>query len=300
MEIVYLHNKDIDRVLWDSCISKSNCNLIYGQSFFLDAMVPGWEAIVINNYEAVIPLPVKIKFGIRYIYYAAFTQQLGLFSTRDNISFSAVLTFLKKHIKYGHLFLNHCNTFFNETEARTNFILPLDKPYEEIYSNYKNDLKKNLKLTKINTWKYSKNLEIEKAIKMYKDHYTQRHSNVKDADYMNLQNFCNKILIENKVITRAVINDENEILSIALFFLHNNRIYNILNTTTENGRTNSANHFLLNEVIKEFANSNYIFDFEGSDLPGVKSFYEKFSPVNEPYFIYKYNNLSFPLKLFKK
>jgi hypothetical protein len=72
-----------------------------------------------------------------------------------------------------------------------------------------------------------------------------------------------------------------------------------MNTTTSEGRKVEANHYLVDSVIKEFAGTSLTFDFEGSDLPGVKSFYENFGAVNEPYFIVKYNNLPWPFYLFK-
>ena len=73
-----------------------------------------------------------------------------------------------------------------------------------------------------------------------------------------------------------------------------------MNTTTSGGKIVAANHFLFDKIIEEFAGSNYILDFEGSDLPGVKSFYEKFCPLDEPYFYLKINNLHPILKLLKK
>ena len=53
-------------------------------------------------------------------------------------------------------------------------------------------------------------------------------------------------------------------------------------------------------MIKEFAGKPLLFDFEGSDIQGVKSFYEKFGAVNQPYFHYHHNQLPGILKLLKK
>jgi hypothetical protein len=73
-----------------------------------------------------------------------------------------------------------------------------------------------------------------------------------------------------------------------------------MNTTTTPGRKLKANHFLINNIIKEFSQTNLLFDFEGSDLAGVKEFYQNFGPVNQPYFHYHFNFLPFPLNLAKK
>ena len=73
-----------------------------------------------------------------------------------------------------------------------------------------------------------------------------------------------------------------------------------MNTTTPAGRKTEANHFLLDSIIKEFSDQPFVFDFEGSDLPGVKAFYQNFGPVNEGYLMVKYNNLPWPLSWLKK
>ena len=73
-----------------------------------------------------------------------------------------------------------------------------------------------------------------------------------------------------------------------------------MNTTTSEGKLVSANHFLFDKIIEEFAGSGFILDFEGSDLHGVKSFYENFNPINEPYYYLKINKLPTLLKLLKK
>ncbi len=39
-----------------------------------------WDALVLDDYQAVMPLTWRSKFGIRYLYQPAFTQQTGIFS----------------------------------------------------------------------------------------------------------------------------------------------------------------------------------------------------------------------------
>ena len=99
---------------------------------------------------------------------------------------------------------------------------------------------------------------------------------------------------------RDAVNKKGEILSTALLLFDGKRFYNMMNTTTDKGRKMSSNHYLMNSIIQEFAGQPYIFDFEGSDLPGVKAFYENFGAANEQYFHIKYNNLPWTVKLIKR
>ena len=93
---------------------------------------------------------------------------------------------------------------------------------------------------------------------------------------------------------------KHELLAIALLLKDDNRIYNLANSTTTLGRKTEANHFLIDNILKEFANTTFIFDFEGSDLAGVKIFYQKFGAVEEPYFHWHFNNLPWWIKWMKK
>ncbi len=89
-------------------------------------------------------------------------------------------------------------------------------------------------------------------------------------------------------------------MATSLLLRDEKRLYNMMNTTTLAGRKKESNHFLLNAIIEEFSGQDLVFDFEGSDLPGVKSFYESFGPINQPYYKIKYNQLPSLVRLLKK
>ena len=263
-------------------------------------MADNWDAIVVNNYEAVLPLPFRKKWGIKYVYHPAFVQQLGLCTTNKNISLVDILPEIKKYFKYADLYLNFTNINIEHTISKTNFTLKLSNHYSYYTENYKNDLKKNLKKSTKEFLEYRNDSSIEEAIVIYKKIYEDRHISIKENDYNNFITLCKKIASDNKAFTRSVYDEAENLLAIGLFLLHNNRIYNVMNTTTAMGKTFAANHLLFDKLIEEFCNSNYTLDFEGSELPGVKSFYENFNPKNEPYYYLKINNLNTVLKIFKK
>ena len=300
LNVQYIPNAAIDRVLWDKCVVKSNCNLVYLQSAFLDAMATNWDAIIVNNYEGIFPLPFRKKWGIKYVYPPAFLQQLGLCTTNDKITVLDILPLLIQHFKYADLHLNFTNKQQENSIEKTNYILPLSKDYNYCVANYSNDLRKNLKKSKKESLIYAKENNISLAISLYRSQYQNRHKSITDLDYKNFEKLCLGLLKKDKVFTRAVYSNNKELLSIALFLFDNNRMYNVMNTTTSEGKLVSANHFLFDKIIEEFAGSGFILDFEGSDLQGVKSFYENFNPVNEPYYYLKINELPTLLKLLKK
>lgn len=305
-DILFLHNNEIDKQQWDECINTSSNGLIYARFFYLDNVCPGWKALTGENYEWVFPITYKTKFGISYLYQPPFTQQLGVFAKADIVvPFKEILHWLKQHYNFWEIHWNYTNK--NEfiispvrITAATNFILHLSASYESIAANFHSGHVKALQRSKRFKLIYKTMQDYDKCIDLYRKYYGQRIPHVKESDYKKFSNIC-EIAAKNKMLQcRQVMDNEDELLSAALLLYDGRRLYNIINITTETGRQTEANHFLLDSIIKEFSGRELLFDFEGSDLPGVKTFYKNFGAVNQPYFMLQYNNLPWPFKLFKK
>lgn len=304
--IQLLSNHEIDRNLWDKCIIASPNGLIYARSFYLDNMCPGWKALAAENYDWVLPLTQRTKWGISYLYQPSFTQQLGVYARPGiDIPFPGIIECLQKHYSFCETDWNYAIerkkicTDFQITEA-TNFILNLNDTYQNLFKNYHNDLVKNLKRSHRFHHLYRETADYNKCIRLYKQYYASRLPMIKDVDYQQFRQMCDCANEHNGVTCREVVNKENEIMACALLLSDGQRLYNIMNTTTEAGRRTAANHFLVDAIIREFSGKDVLFDFEGSDVPGVRSFYENFGAVNQPFFRVKYNKLPWPLRLVKK
>ena len=123
---------------------------------------------------------------------------------------------------------------------------------------------------------------------------------VTTANYQRLKAIAKQLFDYQQCFLRKVLDRKNNLLAGALFFKDENRIYNILPSSTEEGRKASAMHYLIDSVIQEFAGTPLIFDFEGSDVPGIKAFYQSFGAVNEPYYHLHYNHLPVPYRWLKR
>jgi hypothetical protein len=299
-----LPKKNIDPKKWDKCVF-DNKALIYCKKQYLDIMADEWFGIVLNDYEAIMPICIKQKFGIRYGYTPAFVQQLGLIGINKLTTTNELLIALKKEIlniaRYGDIQFNYKNLFATTfCETKTNFIIDLKNNYEYIFTHYKNDLKQNLKKTAKEEFIYTTTSDVEFAVDTYKNTYGERMLNISNSDYLNFKKLCTQLATTNNCIVRQVLNKQQEVLAIALLLVDENRIYNIANSNTALGRATEANHFLIDNILQEFAGSGLTFDFEGSDLPGVKQFYQKFGALNEPYYHWHFNELPWWIKWLKK
>jgi hypothetical protein len=298
--IVYVSHAKIDKQKWNACIHVAINGLVYASSDFLDAMSPGWDALVCGDYKAVMPVTWRSKMGFRYVCQPAFAQQLGVIYTNEKYR-AVIPSFLSKlaiEYKLVEIFLNFDNVSEPLPAKHQNFVLPLDRSHEAIRLNYKNDLLKNLKRTEKFNLQYTIQTSATEAIQLYKQYYGKR-MHIREVDFESLTALAHSWIENGKAFVREVRLPSGKLLSTGLFLKDEKRIYNIASTTLPDGRTLEANHFLMDALIKEFAGTGLLLDFEGSDLPGVARFYQKFSPIAQPYAFWKSNRLPTWMKWLK-
>jgi hypothetical protein len=299
-EIEILPSHKIDKQKWDDAINSSTSPLIYATSIYQDHLADNWHGIVIENYETVMPIAWRKKYGIRYAYDVPFIQQLGWFSKNAITNASPLIRSLLSFCKYGDYNFNYDNKvgLTNMTD-RKNYVIDLSRPYTEIVSNYKTDLTNNLKKAQKEEFIYA-NEKVDTAIEIYTSLYREKIPRTTETDLINFRRLCTELFKSNRAFAKKVMSGSGELLAVALLLKDEKRLYNIMNSTTEAGRKAEANHFLLNNILQEFAGRNLIFDFEGSDIRGVKIFYEKFGAVNQRYYKMHFNQFPFPLNLLKR
>ena len=298
--ISIIPSHEIDCKRWDECISQSSNDIIYAHSFYLNAMCDDWCGLIINDYETVLPIPFRKKLDITYSYTPAFIQQLGLFGKEKTLN-DAIIQSIKKYFRFGDIMLNFENQIsaVQKIKSLTNLIIVLSDSYESIQSHYKKDVLLNIKKSEKENLVYTDSNDVEYVIQLYQLHYQSRTKHTTAKDYSNFTKLILQLHQTNHCIAKAV-EYNGIIVAAALLLKDNKRIYNIMNVVTEEGRKKEANYFLMNNIIQEFAGTELIFDLEGSDLPGVKSFYQKFGAINQPYFHWHFNDLPWYIKLVKK
>jgi hypothetical protein len=299
LPINYLTRDKIDIGKWDRCIRQSHNKLPYAFSYFLDNMAPGWEALIVGDYHMVMPLTWKKKWGLRYLYQPPFIQQLGVFSENE-ISADQLASFIsamKSRFRFAEIFLNFQNQVI-PASARQNYILSLSPAYEQLKRGYKNDLVKNLRVAE-KAGLTCGNGELETSLQSYQHEYRKRLPHVKKSDYDAFRIVCLSAAANNKLVIRSAYDADRVMLSSALFILDAGRLVLLLSVTSSDGRLKSANHFLLDQVIREFSGQPLVLDFEGSAIPGIAHFYKNFGSINQPYYFLRYNQFPWWIRIVK-
>jgi len=282
--IRYLTNSQIDREKWDNTVKTSCYETAYAYSWYLDLVAENWDALVEDDYEAIMPLPWKKKYFIGFIYQPVNCQQLGIFATDppDSNRIKAFMNHIPSAFRMADLCMNSSNMQIPaglKVSKNNNYIIYLNESYEKLSSRYHTNTKRNQ----------------AKAAKT-----SCRTGNVSSGEFLDLKSSNEqgsndpekyarlKRIIEAVIggghgeIQGAWINDE---LCAAVFWLYSEtRLIYLLSESSELGKENRAMFMIVDEFIRNREKSNKILDFEGSNIPSIARFFEGFGASPEEYY----------------
>lgn len=301
--IQYIKNRDIDKARWDECIRSATNGLVYAYSFYLDTMSPGWNALVLNDYEKIMPLTWNKKWGVRYLYQPFLTAQLGIFG--NNITAEEIGAFIQKaqeQFRFIEINLNYKNNTglrsIQYTE-RKNYVLSLNQSYDILCLHYNENTRRNSKKCQQSGAIVKTDIEVGSlialAVRQMQLQGTKPGQNVER--FRKLYNYLQE---KQMATTYGVYSAEGVLLASAAFFFSHNRACYILVGNNPEARSTGASHALIDAFIKDHAGKSLILDFEGSDIPTLTQFYAGFGAENEPYPAIRINRLPFYLKWLKE
>lgn len=300
--IHYLRRQDIDDAKWDACIRNAANGLIYGQTFFLDTMTEGqWDALVGGDYQAVMPLTWRKKFGFYYLYQPFFTAALGVMGD-DMKPIDDFLAAIPSKFRLWDFHLNESNHISRyppvTITSRINYLLPLHQPYDLIREGYSRLAGRMLRR--------AVDLSIDRTnapsaiIDLYRKTYTSAHPDITDEDFQRLKNCADLAYDNGHVSTWLALSPDGKILSFYLAFADERFVYSVLGGSTPEGKESGAFYLLTDALIREYAGQSRTFRFEGSDLSGIAFFNSQFGPEQVHYSHITLNRLPFPINLIKR
>lgn len=302
-QIKYLPHKEIDKEKWDACISNAPNGLIYGHSFYLDHMAKHWDALILRDYEAVMPLTWNKKYSFSYLYQPAFTASLGVFGKHlGKEMIDDFINTIPSKFKLIEISLNSGNFFSSAKSSsllRSNYILPLNNPYEELYKAYRENHKRNITKAFQLGCRLNKEVPVDEVIRLNEEQL-KHIDGTKPGDYLNFKKLYGLLKAKGQAKVYAIVDPKSKILASAVFFFSHNRAYYIMVGNHPDGKTIGASHALIDAFIKDHANQNLILDFEGSDIRNLAFFYSGFGATEEIYPGLKINKLPWYVRLLKR
>ncbi len=302
-QIRFVSFAEIDFNKWDDCITNASNGLIYGYSFYLNHMAHRWDALVLNDYEAIMPLTWNKKYGIAYLHQPFLTAQLGVFGNFITAPLlEAFLQAIPSRFRYWDIYLNYKNDFTLEKyrlAQRKNFVLNLQKPYAALLGNYRENIQRNIRKSELAGCQVVKDIQV----KMVTDLALKQMKKFSKGAVKNLLRFAklySYLVKRHQARTYGVLSERKELIASCVFIYSHNRAYYILVGNHPGGRTTGASHMLIDSFIKDNAGKNLWLDFEGSDIRSLAFFYTGFGAGEEMYPGLKQNKLPAVLKWLKQ
>lgn len=283
--IRYLKNEQIDSNKWDACIHASSPSLLYAYSWYLDIVCDDWDALVLGDYTAVMPLPFAKKVGIKLALQPPFCQQLGVFSS-EAVSAAMVTDFLNhipNQFRWVALNLNYRNQVALAEKKKANFVLDLMPDYETLADNYDRSLQRGIKKAQKSSCSLLEGIDVASILDLLDYQNKEKNMGISPRSREKLQRLIQISTQKGVLLSVGMYSPVNHLCSVALILHDKQRLYYLIGASDEMGREFKAMPCILDHVIKKYAGQGITLDFEGSEIPGVAKFFAGFAAKNSPY-----------------
>lgn len=304
--IRYVKHKDIDPTRWDACIRSAWNSRIYGYSWYLDAACQQqWDALILDDYSAVFPLPCRKRWTVHYVYTPFFIQHLGLFSQKslslqDQAEFLAAIPAFFRLVELNINFLPVAPIADFRFQPRRNIELSLQQPYEEIRARYSENTRRNLKTAERARIRVNEVGLSEAVIQLFRRERGRAIRHWKNEDYQRLDLLLEKCKTEQSRLMLEARSNEGEYLAGAVFLMTDQRAIFIFSATGQAARGTGAMTALIDTFIRDHAGKMTVLDFEGSEDPGLARFYNGFGAQETTYAMAIRNHLPKLFRLLKR
>ena len=265
MKIQYLQQHEIDKTKWNSCIHYAINGNIFGYMWMLDAVTREWDALVVGDYETVLPLPYRLDvLGRKKVFQPELARELGVYSIKflSKARIQAILEAIPEEFRSIEITLNEqllAEDFEGfEMESHTNHQLPLMKPYEEIADGFSRDLLLSLEKTKA-ALRPAGTLKPEKIADFYQKYNTTHRE--KKTNFHALQRIMWNALHRGWGFSSGVTDQEGNLLAVDFFLTSHSKVVSLLPTASPAGEKVGAPAFLINLFLHNSAGKPSLLDF---------------------------------------
>lgn len=263
MTIRHLKHEEIDKLKWDKCINRSFNGIVYAYSWYLDIVSFHWEALVLEDYDAVMPLPVKKNYALTTLKQPDFTAQLGIFTSKllDLKLVSQFLDALPEKFRKVELTMNPFNKVsHSKFHSKDCFLYELDliAPYKSLYLKFSNEVRESIKQSKVNKIQVLKQVNLKDLLLLKKG------TSKEPLTFENL-NMLRRIIpftiSYNLGETFGAYDDKNELVAAAFFIKSHQKVFQLVSACTPYGRSIKADIAIMNSYIREYAERSMTLNF---------------------------------------
>lgn len=305
IRISYIKHSEIDKIKWDNCINNSKNGNIYAWSWYLDAVSENWDALISDDYQYLMPLTWRQKWGFNYLYRPLLSQQLGVFSPFE-ITNEITREFIRqipKKFRLIEITLNRSNSLNDRNVRLSKHIsceLDLYSDYNTLESAYSQNNRRNIKKTDKNNLIYDPEVMAEEFLSlMWEDSSAGSAILLQTHNQNILQELLRSMKRQKSGRIIGARNSEQELIAAVLFGHSHDKWYYLAPVNSDKGREKRALFGIIDLLIREQCGKAQTLDFEGSDIESLARFYKGFGAISYEYSFIRRNNLPWPITIFK-
>lgn len=302
MEISHFRHDEIDRQVWNDFIRSSPMGAMYGLGEYLDIISPNWGALVINKGEkwlAVMPWFQDTKWGMKRMYQPLLCQFQGIYWSdfpkeaykQYEWKRKVVTMMVEKADSLCSRFHSNFAPSFDyplpfywdgyNLAPRFSYGIDLKAPLPELSERHRRSIKK---ITDSNVqW----NIKGHKSefLNALRASFNTKGVQLKDQHYQSVERIIDTFLKTEEAILLECRDKGGNWLCGMLLYAFGNTFTYYLGASSEQGRKENAMTFLMNEAIllAKARDASY-FDFEGSMIKNVETFFRGFGATPRLFF----------------
>jgi hypothetical protein len=334
----FLTRPQIHDAAWNRCVSEAPNALVYGHTWYLDAVTDlpdwKWEGLVAANnhpkplsgaddgYSAVLPIPLRRRWGRWVVYQPLFCQFLALFAKQpaDPTPFIQAVYARYRHVSKWHLLLDeplaglphqvHQQRLYTHVLAipdakSSGADVTPGKP-----TQYTADRRMNLRravrdTAQVPDWQVIESTDIEPLLTLFQENHADGIG-VGAWAYTLFRGLFAAVQ-QRGLVTLRYARAGGQLVAGALFVEQHGRIIYLFNAANAEGRRLNARSILIDELIQKKRSEAAAepltrplqLDFESPEKPGVVSFYASFGATPQPYVVFSWSRLTWLERLAK-
>ena len=260
---------DIDFEKYDRCIENSVQKNFYAKKEILDFLCEAWELLVYGDYEFVMAVPIKKKYGLKIVLTPLFCQQLGVFGPAKNSEIEqSFLNYFKNNYQYYLYQFNTENDFKDALVLKKNYVIE-KREYALLRKKYYKGRKSCVKSAQLLSCKtLTLNVELINFIE----------DNFKGLDKLSdLQFFMDylEFLEDKKYLKLFGAFEEDKLLNLAITIEgdETNYLLGLVNEASTIKKDGAS--FLIDQLLQNTI-SQKNFNFMGSSIRGIEVFFKSF------------------------
>jgi len=246
------------------------------------------------------PLLVRHKMGLDYIYHPFFVQQLGVFGKGASSS-DIVRDFLNAIPSKFKVIDTNLNTHncLQSGQVKNHGItchLDLIESYEQIGARYNENTRRNIKKATERGVFISSGGDPGFLIEAFRKSRGRDIGKFSEKDYKTLSKLIYTMVHKGVATIESAYSAENNFCAGAVFAKSFGKSIFLFSGTTPQARENGAMFLLIDNYIKRNAGQDMVLDFEGSKIPNLLRFYKGFGSKECVFLHVRINKLPLLLK----